>query len=110
MDYLHKIKTFYRKLRPSPVAYAGGSIYPRRDWTIILSSVIVCLIILALVAVYFYVQIDRGVLFSKTSEDLSGGVNINSILLQKTVDAINVRETRLSNLKQNKTKTPDPSL
>lgn len=109
-NLLQKIKGYFRKGEVKHVSYIREGIHPRHDWTMAFLGFILCLCIIASISAYFYIQIDGGKLFTKTVEDAAGGTNINSKLLQKTVDDIKARETRLNDLKENKIKTPDPSL
>ena len=109
-EYLQKIKALFGKMKVGHASYAKEGVHPRHDWAVVLFSFIICLLVLAGAAGYFYTLIDGGRLFVKTVEDSEGGVNINNPLFKKVVDGINAREARLLDLKQNKIKTPDPSL
>jgi len=110
VNFLQKIKGGFGKKETGHALYIKDGVQPRHDWIVAFSGSVVCLCIIAAVSVYFYIQIDGGKLFTKNVEEEVGGASINDKLLQKTVDSIKARETRLNDLKLNPIKTPDPSL
>jgi len=91
-------------------SYRKDGIHPKRDWRIFLTSTFIIFSLSALISFYIYVQIDEGGFFAVKEDILPSNVEIDSELLKKTVDEINLREVSLQALKQNKTTVPDPSL
>ena len=106
---LQKIKTWYAKIRIKRESYVVSGIKPIRDWRILLISTLVIVVVMAIFAFYFYVQIDKGKLFvvkvSKTQND----TKINEVLLKKTVNDINSRKASLNEIR-NKNAPEDPSI
>ncbi len=108
-EYLNKIKDWFSKFSKPKTVYSKGGVEPKKDWGIILTTMFFILVILALVAVYFYIQVDRGNLFSVSSEDVENEAKINKNLLDKTVHDINQRKSNFESVSAGSVPS-DPSL
>lgn len=97
---LQKIKSWYDK----------EHIYPGRDWQVLLFAESFLVIILAIFAFYFYIQIDQGKIFSATGEEEISQTVVNKELLNQTISDINLRKENFTKIEQNKITTSDPSL
>ena len=110
-DYLQKIKSIVGGLKKEKTSYERGGINPGRDWRILLSITFVILCILAILAVYFYIQIDRGRLFVVPEDSIEDKTKINMILLEKIVGEVKAREARSADIKEGRMAVPsDPSM
>lgn len=108
-NLLQKIKSL-RKPKPiGSISYAKDTIHPLRDWSILLYTTIIILILLAIFAFYFYTAISQGKLFTAIKQKDTSGVSINSNLMQRTISAIDARAASSTELSQNKITVPDPS-
>lgn len=108
-DYLNKIKDWFSKFSKPKTVYSRDGVEPKKDWGIILTTTTFILVILALVAAYFYIQVDRGNLFSISSEDVENEAKINKNLLNKTVQDINQRKSNFESVESGVV-PQDPSL
>ncbi len=110
-NLLQKIKSLFGKLKNKKVSYDRGGINPNRQWKIILSTTFIILCFLALIAFYFYSQIDKGNLFTVTSDSAQSEIKIDGSLLKKTVDDINARQAMNYNVRNDGVFIPNnPSL
>ena len=106
---LQKIKTWYGKVRTKGQSYKISGIRPVRDWRIILFSTQIIILILVIVAFYFYTQINQGKFFVVKDNSTKDDIKINEVLLKKTVNDINLRKTSFEEIR-NKGVPSDPSL
>ncbi len=110
-DYLQKIKSILDKLKARKISYNRGGINPSRDWRFILSSVSIILFVLAIFALYFYVQIDRGSFFYTNIVSTENDIKIDQKLLNKTIENMKIRQNRSDDLLNGQVSIPsDPSL
>ncbi len=109
-NLLQKIKLFYIKITKKEEIYKRRAIRPAQDWSIILITDIVIFCILLIFASYFYIQIRRDELFAITETNILNETKINSVLLKKTINDINLREELTNNLKNNGIRFSDPSM
>lgn len=108
-QYIKKIKLYFNGLIKKDHPYKQEGIRPSRDWKIIVISLAIILFATALMALYFYIQVNNGSLF-KTPEDSSNvSVTIDQKALEKTIEKIDVKQATLDELLRNKTTLPDPS-
>ena len=107
---LQKFKSWYNGLRKTKSLYEKKGIKPYKDWIIMLTSTQVIIIVFALLAYYFYIQIDKGNLFVVDKTTSENEIKINRVLLQKTVDDINFREQTTIETKESKSIPTDPSI
>ena len=106
---LQKIKDWYAKIRVKKESYKISGIKPVHDWRIILISTQIIIIILAIVAFYFFTQIEAGKFFVVKEKKTEKDIKIDDTLLKKTVDDINSRKTTFDEIK-NGGVPADPSL
>ncbi|OHA93114.1 MAG: hypothetical protein A3G99_03000 [Candidatus Zambryskibacteria bacterium RIFCSPLOWO2_12_FULL_39_23] len=109
-NFLNKIKNWYSWLTPKKISYEKKRVRPIYDWTIILITTIVVMLIMVSFALYFYLQISSGEFFNVTTSDAGNELKINTNLLNKTIDDLKAREVDLNKIKQNKTSPKDPSI
>ena len=76
---------------------------------ILLTVTLIVLCIMAGISFYIYTQIDQGRFFTIVSDNITNKIKINTVLLNKTVDDINLRQTNLKKVTENKPNTADPS-
>ena len=107
---LQKIKALYGKIHVTHISYEKHGMNPRHDWNIILFASCLALLLETIFAFYFYTRINQGKLFVVTKNDSGKEITINSKLLGKIIDDINLRQKSLENIKQNKAVPGDPSL
>lgn len=108
-NYLEKAKEYLKKFSKSE-DYRYHGINPTRDWIIILISSQVIVTCLALVAIFLYIKIDAGNIFTVESKISENEAKINMNLLQKVVADINQREQDMILIKQNSNIPNDPSV
>ena len=106
---LQKIKTWYGKVRTKGQSYKISNIRPVHDWRMLLVSTLVIVVVMAVFAFYFYMQIDRKKFFVVKDNKTKDDIKINEVLLKKTVDDINSRRTLFEEIR-NKGVPSDPSL
>lgn len=110
-NILKKFKTWFNRTKTTPASYLSQGVRPRRDWAIILSTVFFVVSIMAVLAVYFYVQISKRQFFVVIVENnTSSETIINKNLLRKIIDEMNRNEILFQTLKQKKAIPSDPSL
>ncbi len=109
-DLLQKIKQWYESAKTKRLSYEKPGVNPAKDWRFFLSTTFIVGCVLAIVTAYFYMQIDKGRLFTVDSDGTETQVKINNFMLKKTVDEINSRETSMTRIKDGKVSLPDPSL
>lgn len=110
-DLLQKIKLLIGKLKTGKISYERRAVKPMRDWRFILSVTFFILCILSIFAFYFYIKIDDGSFFTMTSDDAQNEIKINDVLLNKTVNDINARQTTNANIRNGSISIPsDPSI
>lgn len=109
-DYINKAKVWLSSMKNKESSYEKEGIRPKRDWEIILSGATFALFIMALVAGYFYTQVNKGNLFQVASGDTENEIKINKTLLDKTINDINDRQKSFDAAKQGSNIPPDPSL
>ncbi len=107
---MQKIKIWYDKLRTTPAPIERSGISPKRDWRILLVSTVVLVCMIGGISLYFYIQINKGQLFVTVRDNTEKEITIDSVLLEKTINDINIRKITLEDIKQNKSIPPDPSI
>ena len=105
-----KIKGLYGKIHITHLSYEKRGMRPKHDWKILLVTSCIVLLLMTFFSFYFYTRISQGRLFVVTKNNSGKEVTINSILLQKIVNEIKLREESLHAIKQNKVVPSDPSL
>ena len=109
-DLTQKIKDWYGKLKPTSNSFERSGISPKRDWRILLVTTFFTVLILAGVSLYLYIQINNGTLFLTLTENKEIEVQIDKVLLEKTINDINTRKATLGDIVQNGSIPLDPSL
>ena len=109
-DLLQKIKKFYVKVIKKEETYQRHGIKPTRDWSILLLVSFITSVVLIIFTSYFYIQIKNDRLFVVDETNTLKEVNINTNILNKTIDDIKAREGTTNNIKNNKISSSDPSL
>ncbi len=107
---LQKIKLIFDKLKTAKVSYERHIINPKNDWMILLTTTFIVLCIMVVVSFYFYTQIDQGKFFMTEAIDKTKEIKIDTSLLKKTVDDINLRENLSTKIRDNRPNIADPSL
>ena len=108
-NILKQIKGLYNKSREKKLSYEKRGINPKHHWSILLSVTFVMLLCIAIFAFYFYTEINQGKFFTVKNKAIEKEVKIDSALLKKIVDEINLRAKSLKEIKT-KTIPQDPSL
>jgi hypothetical protein len=106
----NNIKSWYEKFKTSGTSYKKSGMRPLKDWKIILISTQLIIIFLAVIAVYFYIQVDKGTFFAIPENGSKSELKINMSLFKKTVDDINSKSTLLNDIKAGKSIPADPSV
>ena len=109
-EILKKFQNWFSKFTKSQISYNKKGIRPARDWKIILGLSQIIVIIFALLALYFYVEVDKGKFFEISQNKSDNYIEINTNLLNKTVKDINDRQTISSQLNSGSQFPDDPSL
>src|SRR3989338_2224417 len=109
-DFSKQIKYWFSKYLSRPPSYESKSLKPKRDWVILLSASCIVLLSLGVFALYFYIEVSHGRLFIVSQDEFNRKAKINTPLLNKTVEDINTRATRMADMKVNSINVPDPSL
>lgn len=109
-DLTQKIKDWYTKISPTKTSFERSGISPKRDWRILLVSTFAVVLVMAGISLYLYIQINNGTLFVTLTENTEIEVKIDKVLLEKTINDINVRKTTLGDVIQNKSIPADPSI
>ncbi len=109
-EALEQLKSIYAKFRNLKTSYGKDSIKPHHDWQIILYTTSIFLFLGAIMAFYFYWQIDAGKLFFLSENNALREVKLDTRLLKITTDDVYVRENSFLNIRQNKSTPPEPSI
>jgi hypothetical protein len=109
-DLNQKIKDWYEKLKPTKASFDRSGISPKKDWRVMLVSTFLALVICAGISLYLYIQINSGALFFTLTDNTEIEVKIDKVLLEKTINDINIRKTTLGDVIQNKSIPSDPSI
>ena len=109
-EQLQKIKSWFKKPTSSEFSYERRGMNPSKDWKKFLISTFVIVVILIGGALYFYMEISRGNLFTVSENPEENEVKINNVLLRKTIDDIHFREQTTAEVKENSQNPSDPSI
>lgn len=109
-NFINNIKTWFDHAGKRESSYEKDGVRPKKDWEVILTIMTFLLIILAIVAGYFYTQVNQGKLFQVPPGDIENEVKINKTLLDKTIGDINERRKSFGAIGQGGTVPADPSL
>ena len=104
-----KIKALYAKIRMKKKSYKIYGIRPAHDWRIFLVSTQIIVLILTIVAIYFYTQINQGKLFIVKGSKVKKEIKIDETLLKRVVKDIELRKQAFDEAKK-KIAPTDPSL
>jgi hypothetical protein len=105
-----KIKSLFGKAQKTESTYDKVGINPKKDWFLILLSVFFALVILVVLAVYFYLQINAGNLFKAKVGSSDNEVKINQVLLDKTISDTKRRDDFIKQIKNGEAIPKDPSI
>lgn len=108
-DLFQKIKVWYEKMMTRTPSYERPAVRPSHDWVYIFVTTQIAILLVASIAIYFYIEVDKGKLFVVVKDEVQNEAKINTVLLEKTVDDINKREANLIKSQQEKISPPDPS-
>ncbi len=108
--YKNKIKSLYLKLRSNETNYEIKGVRPDRDWGMILVFSQLVTLILAGVALYFYIQIDNSRIFTIEKNSQSSEVTVSKVLLKKLVDDYKKREDSTLLINSTKAVPTDPAI
>ena len=109
-EFFKKIKLSHFTVAKKEETYKRRGIKPTSNWTVILVFWFVAFCIIAVLSVYFYIQIKNDHLFYVSGTDMTGGEEINIDLLKKITADIKQREEVNKNLDSMGVSSPDPSL
>ncbi|MFZ2621501.1 MAG: hypothetical protein WAX85_02920 [Minisyncoccia bacterium] len=109
-NFLEKIKSFAEKIKTSHLSYSRVGIRPKHDWNIILAITSISICFTALMAYYFYIEVTQGRFFTVNKDDSRKEVRINNVLLEESVNDVNLREEFSNEINKNQISKPDPSL
>ena len=104
------IKSYFKNLSKKDISYKQVGIRPSHDWNIMIISACVALILSVTFALYFYIQINNGSLFTIQEEVPSTSIIINQSLLKKTTENIDSKQKVLNGIQTNKVSVSDPSI
>src|SRR4051812_4634952 len=108
-DLLQKIKNLTYKVRMFKTSYGRDIINPERDWKIILLSSFILLCLGAISAYYFYIEVDSGKFFIITRENAEKEFKLDTNLLKKTIEDINLRQTTYNKVNDSRVVPKEPS-
>ncbi len=108
-DFFNKITGWWQKVSIQQSSYEKKTIKPTHDWTVIFMATQIVIIVCAVGAYYFYVNVDAGNFFAVTQDSVENEAKINIALLQKTASDIDVREKNFESTKGLDFAFPDPS-
>ena len=109
-DKLNKIKDWVKGHFKSDSTYDKGGIKPARDWRVILTTSFIVVIVLGLVAFYFYYEVSKGKLFVVSEASVVDQVKINRPFLDKVIEGIKTRKTQFENIKTGEGVPSDPAI
>ena len=109
-QFKQKIKFWKDKIRTTKISYGKGDIQPTRDWRVTITLSFAVLVFGGFASFYFYNKIERGELFVVNKNSVVKEVKIDDILLKKTIDDINNRETLSLQIGKSKPIPLDPSI
>lgn len=109
-EEIKKIKKLITGFHIKPVSYKRTGISPKQDWiTMLAVTAVVCLTI-GVVSFVVYSKVEAGTLYTVPADSVLVQTAINSPMLKKTVDTLNLKAKKASMLLTSSTTPADPSL
>lgn len=109
-DFLKQIGDKLRSGKKAEIVYIRSGIEPGRDWIITLVSFAVLCLCMGAAAVYLYIKVNHGTLFTVPDNGTESALSIDANLLDKVIKHMDLQSSSIDNFRANAKSISDPSL